>query len=173
MKLKFLTSLLWREDFSEGGVYPSTKIWLKHWLIQKILRFNGRVPWPVHPSTKINAPEKIVRGTRTPGLSRGCHIDGRNGIIFGNNVWIGPHVKIISMNHHPCDYNRYIEESAIVIGDNCWIGAGAIILPGVNLGAHTIVGAGSIVTKSFPGSDQVVAGNPASFVKNIDAYSGA
>ena len=161
---------LWPSYMKEGNEHSEIVV-IKHFFIQKILRINSNVNWPVHPSSNISTPEKIVRGSRTPGLSRGCHIDGRNGIIFGNNVWIGPHVKIISMNHHPCDYNEYIKESPISIGDNCWIGAGAIILPGVELGNHSIVGAGSIVTKSFPESDQVIAGNPAKIVKNISHYS--
>ena len=116
------------------------------------------------------APKLINRGSRTPGLARGCHIDGRNGIIFGDNVWVGPHVKIISMNHNICSYKKYIKERPIKIGINCWIGAGAIILPGIELGDHTIVGAGAVVTKSFPDSDQIIAGNPAFVVKKIGAY---
>ena len=47
---------------------------------QKILLQNRKVPWPVHCTSKVMAPSNIDRGTRYPGLSMGCHIDGRNGI---------------------------------------------------------------------------------------------
>jgi len=154
-----------------GPQEHSLLIVLRSFIIQKILRLNSHVPWPVHPTSKIIAPEKIERGTRTPGLSMGCHIDGRNRIIFGKNVWIGPHVCIISQNHDIANYRRYIKQSSIIISDNCWIGAGAIILPGVYLGNHTIVGAGAVVTKSFPDENCIVAGNPAMVIKKIGQYN--
>lgn len=137
---------------------------------QKILGFNRNVPWPVHWTSKIVAPNKITPGTRTPGLSKNCHIDGRNKIIFGRNVWIGPDVKIISMNHDVINYNHYVKTNSIKIGDNTWIGAGAIILPGVELGEHTVIAAGAVVTKSFKEGNQVIAGNPAKVIKKLSEY---
>jgi len=139
-------------------------------LTQKILGFNRRVPWPVHWTSTVYKAEKIIPGNRSPGFAKYCHIDGRNGIEFGENVWIGPYVKIISMNHDLYDYERYIDAPSIKIGDNCWIGAGAIILPGVIIGKHTVIAAGSVVTKSFLGGDSVLAGNPARVVKSLAEY---
>lgn len=139
---------------------------------QKILRINGHVPWPVHVSSTIKVPEKIVRGSRCPGLSARCHIDGRNGIIFGSNVWIGPNVAIISMNHNVDDYYRYEEAPPIRIGENCWIGAHAIVLPGVELGPHTVVAAGAVITRSFPEGNQLLAGVPATVVRKLAPYLG-
>lgn len=57
----------------------------------------------------------------------------------------------------------------IVIGDNCFLGAGTLILPGVTLGNNTIVAAGSIVTKSFEGN-VVIGGNPARIITDINKY---
>lgn len=142
---------------------------VKHVILQKVFRINGHVLWPVDSTSKVIAPEKIERGTRCPGLSKGCHIDGRNGIQFGRNVWIGPDVKIVSMNHDVNDYTQYLESSPIKIGDNCWIGAGAVILPGVELGNHVVVGAGAVVTKSFD-DNEVIAGNPARTIRKLEAY---
>jgi len=85
--------ILW-PIYMKSGNEHSAKIVLKHWFLQKILRINGTVPWPVHPTSRVIKPENIQRGTRTPGLSLSCHIDGRNGIILGRNVWIGPRVVI-------------------------------------------------------------------------------
>ncbi len=142
----------------------------KIFLYQKVLGFNRPVPWPVHWSTTVTSPEKIIPGTRSPGFAKMCHIDGRNGIVFGKNVRIGPQVKIISMNHDVNNYDRYITTSPIIIGDDCWIGSGATILPGVELGPHTVVAAGAVVTKSFLNVDQVLAGVPASIVKKLPKY---
>jgi acetyltransferase-like isoleucine patch superfamily enzyme len=143
---------------------------LKCFLIQKVFGFNRFVSWPVHWSSKIKAPKKIHRGNRCPGLSMGCYIDGRNGIVFGSNVWIGPRVSVISMNHDPSDYHSYIESGPVIIGENCWLGANAVILPEVELGEHTVVAAGAVVTKSFKEGNQVLAGVPARVVKKLDRY---
>jgi acetyltransferase-like isoleucine patch superfamily enzyme len=139
-------------------------------LRQKVLRINHHVPWPVHWTSKVAAPHRIERGNRCPGLSIGCHIDGRNGIIIGKNVWIGPRVSLISMNHDMSNYTRYIETDPIVIGDNCWLGASSVILPGVKLGNHIVVAAGAVVTKSFLQNDIVLAGVPARIIKELPPY---
>lgn len=58
----------------------------------------------------------------------------------------------------------------ITIGDNCFIGAGVIILPGVTIGNNVIVGAGSVVTKSVP-ENMIVGGNPARIINTVDKYT--
>ncbi|WP_348719460.1 acyltransferase [uncultured Alcanivorax sp.] len=143
---------------------------LRFFIVQKIIGLNRKVSWPVHWTSRVTEPTKIVRGTRCPGMSMGCHIDGRNGIVFGRNVWVGPRVSIISMNHDINDYEEYVQESPVIIGDNCWLGANSVILPGVEIGDHTVVAAGSVVTKSFPGSDQIIAGVPAKVIKRLAPY---
>jgi len=103
----------------------------------------------------------------------GCYLDGRNGIEIGKNVWIGPKVSLISRNHDVHNYHSYVEDSPpIVIGDNCWLGAGSIILPGVQLRDHVIVAAGTVVTKSFDEEDIILAGVPARIIKKLDTYQG-
>lgn len=150
----------------------SVRLLLKIFFFQKMIGFNRSVSWPVHWSSKIIAPENIEPGTRCPGLSMGCHIDGRNGIHFGKNVWIGPRVSIISMNHNAYDYHRHVEGKPVLIADNCWLASNVVVLPGVVLGPHTIVAAGAVVTHSFPDGDQVLAGVPARVVKKLDGYKG-
>ncbi len=145
----------------------SPKIRMKYFFFQKILRINGSVPWMVHFTSKIKSHQNIKNGNRNPGMSISCYIDGRNGIVFGENVWIGPGVKIISMNHNSKKLNEYIESKEIQIGDNCWLGAGSIILPEVSLANNIVVGAGAVVTKSFNQSNIVIAGNPAKIIKVI------
>ena len=142
----------------------------KLFIVQKIFRVNSNVNWQVHYSTSVLSPEKVRHGINFKSSSKNCHIDGRNGINFGNNIWLGPSVKIISQNHNLCDFSEYIENDPIFIGDNCWIGAGAVILPGVNIGNHTVVGASAVVTKSFPKGNQLIAGNPARLIKKLPRY---
>ncbi len=150
----------------------SPLILLKRGVVQRIFGVNRATAWPVHHSSVIHASSKINPGTRCPGLSPYCYLDGRNGIVFKKNVWVGPRVSIISRNHDLCDYSQYTSAKPIVIEDNCWIGANAIILPSVELGAHTIVAAGSVVTKSFPDGNILIAGNPARIIKEIGEYEG-
>jgi acetyltransferase-like isoleucine patch superfamily enzyme len=86
------------------------------------------------------------------------------GIHIGANTLVAGYVKILSHDHckrvgnnQPCLFET-------VIGKNCFIAVGAIILPGVNIGDEVIVGAGSVVTKNVP-SNSVVAGNPAIIIR--------
>jgi len=167
--LNVIMFILWPSYMRSGNAH-SPRLVLQCWARQKILRRNAKVPWPVHPSSLIRAPSRIDRGSRTPGLAVGCYIDGRNGIVLGDNVWIGPYVRIISMNHDVSNYDCYVTTDAIHIERNSWIGAGATILPSVRLGQHTVVGAGAVVTKSFPEGNQVLAGNPARVVKKLTPY---
>lgn len=152
--------------------FPATLL-MKHIIIQKIFRINSEANWPVHRTSKIVAAKNIKSGTRAPGLAIGCYLDGRNGIILEENVWIGPRVSIISKNHSENNYKEYIKDDPVIIKKNCWLATNCIILPSVILGEHTIVAAGALVTKSFPEGNQVLAGVPAKPIKKLDNYQGS
>ena len=138
----------------------------KYIFFQKILNINGarRVPWPVHFSSNVGGNIKTGYLT-TPGMMPGIYINGINGIEFGDNVYIASGVKIISANHDFNDYTKHIKTQPIIVGNNVWIGANAIILPRVQIANGCIVGAGAVVTKSFLEEDCVIAGNPAKVLK--------
>lgn len=91
----------------------------------------------------------------------------QGGITIGDDVMFGPAVKLVTSNH-PLDSNdrRAVISLPIVIEKNAWIGAGAIVLPGVTIGENSVVGAGSVVTKDVP-PNTVVVGNPARVIKTI------
>ena len=92
-------------------------------------------------------------------------------ITIGNDVQIGPHVQLLTPTH-PTDpverRDKWEAASPIVIGDNVWLGGGAIVLAGVTIGENSIIGAGAVVTKDIP-ANVVAVGNPAKVIKNLPA----
>ena len=94
------------------------------------------------------------------------------GIEIEDNVMIGSGVHIYCANHRfdnaetPLIDQGHYESKPVILKNGCWIGAKAIILPGVVVGKNSVVGAGSIVTKDIP-SGVVAVGNPAKVIKKI------
>jgi maltose O-acetyltransferase len=89
-------------------------------------------------------------------------------ITIGSNVFFGPNVQVYTATH-PLDAieRRTVEFSKpVTIGNDCWIGGGSIILPGVTIGSGVTIGAGSVVTKNVP-DNVLVAGNPAKIVRKL------
>ena len=90
-------------------------------------------------------------------------------IYVGDHTMIGPNV-IIATGGHPVlpslREQEYQFNIPVHVGRNCWIGAGAILLPGVSVGDNTVIGAGSVVTKDIP-ADVVAAGNPCRVMRPI------
>jgi maltose O-acetyltransferase len=93
-------------------------------------------------------------------------LDGAE-VRIGARVMLGPNVQIYTTTH-PLDASERATGkefcAAVSIGDDCWIGGGAIILPGVTIGAGAVIGAGSVVTKDVPAA-VVAAGNPCRIIK--------
>jgi maltose O-acetyltransferase len=89
---------------------------------------------------------------------------------IGNNVIMGPDVKIYTKNHKfesvdiPIQYQGHTEDKT-VIGNDVWLGANVIITPGVTIGNHVIVAAGAVVTKDVP-DYAIVGGVPAKILKS-------
>lgn len=91
-------------------------------------------------------------------------------ITIGDNCMFGPNVQLYTASHplNPGKRNSGLEfGKPITIGNNVWIGGGAVIVPGVILGDNVVVAAGAVVTKSVP-DDCVVGGNPAQIIKNVN-----
>lgn len=149
-----------------GTAAPIT---LGRWFIQKVLGVNRSAHWPMSAISKASHCSKITIGIGTaPGLSPGCYIQGKNGIVLGDYSLVGPNVVIVSASHSLTDYFEYEEHAPIQIGRYCWLAANCVILPGVVLGDHTVVAAGAVVHRSFPDGYCVLAGVPAKIVKKID-----
>ena len=95
-------------------------------------------------------------------------VDDTN-IYVGDDTLIGPNVTIATAAH-PIDpalrRQAYQYNKPVRIGSNCWIGAGAILLPGVTVGDNTVIGAGSVVTKDIP-AGVVAVGNPCRVLREV------
>lgn len=91
-------------------------------------------------------------------------------IFVGDNVMIGPNV-VIATAGHPIDPALRLQVAqfniSVHIGNNVWIGAGAIVLPGVHIGDNSVIGAGSVVTKDIP-ANVVAVGNPCRVLREIN-----
>lgn len=94
-------------------------------------------------------------------------------VCIGNHVNLAQGITITALNHNFEDASKRIDEQGIstkpvVIGDDVWIGANAVILPGVTIGSHCVVAAGAVVTKDVP-DNCVVGGVPAKVIKSLNA----
>jgi maltose O-acetyltransferase len=91
-------------------------------------------------------------------------------ITIGDYVSIGPRVQLLTAWHPVDDHEErkagWEAASAIAIGDNTWIGGGAIMCPGVTVGDNSVIGAGSVVTKAVP-AHVVAAGNPCRVIREV------
>jgi acetyltransferase-like isoleucine patch superfamily enzyme len=155
-------------EFFKRTLDTQTPISFKMWYDQMIGGNGNSVYWPIHRTSHVGNAENIYCGIETcPGFSPGNYIQGIGKVYIGDYTQIGPNVGIISANHDLYDNRKHLP-AHVKIGKYCWIGMGAIILPGVELGDFTIVGAGSVVTKSYLDGYAVIAGNPARVVKVLD-----
>ena len=136
---------------------------------RKILRINSDVKFPIHYTSRIISFKNLSLNYDSTticsfALSGGCYFQALNGIELGKNFLFAPGVKLISSNHDLADKSKVAKADPIIIGDNVWLGANVVILPSVKLGNNIVVGAGSVVTKSFP-DNVIIAGNPAKILK--------
>ncbi|MFD2574739.1 acyltransferase [Haoranjiania flava] len=88
---------------------------------------------------------------------------------IGNNVMLAQHIVVSALNHNYRNVDISPKEQGVdckrvIIADNVWIGANSVITPGVSIGKHAVIGAGSVVTKNVP-AYSVVVGNPATVIK--------
>jgi acetyltransferase-like isoleucine patch superfamily enzyme len=138
-------------------------------LFRRVLRQNAGVPWAVHHTSTIRTPQRLAVGQGTfPGDSPGVYINADNGVFVGDFANLGPRVGLLSANHDVVDNARQVAAASVRIGRFCWLGMGAVVLPGVELGDFTVVGAGAVVTRSFPAGYCVVAGNPARLLRALN-----
>ena len=115
-----------------------------------------------------NAVGDVIIGNHT---RIGLHNTIIGPVEIGNNVNLAQGITVTALNHNFSDSNKRIDEQGVstkpvTIEDDVWIGANAVVLPGVTIGNHCVVAAGAVVTKDVP-PHSLVAGVPAKVIKQI------
>lgn len=100
-------------------------------------------------------------------INYGVSLSAHQLVHIGNRCLIGPYTNILDNNYHDIlDRTRTPPSRPVVIGDDVWIGRGAIILPGVTIGDHAVIGAGAVVMEDIP-ARSIALGNPAKVIQKF------
>jgi acetyltransferase-like isoleucine patch superfamily enzyme len=165
LKKEILTGR-WFHKHSSGYLWAARTIWQRN-----ILHLAPRAPWPIALGCTVSNFENIEFDPDDLNnfQSNGTYFQNFNGKIFlGKGTHIAPNVGIITSNHDIHDLGKHTAGKDVHIGENCWIGMNSVILPGTLLGPHTIVAAGSVVSKAFPQGHIIIGGVPAKVLKAIE-----
>lgn len=120
--------------------------------------------------SRVMSPLTVVRGNRVK-IGRNVVVMNNSlfmaagGITIEDDVMVAANVQLISNNHDLYDH-QILTCKPVRLKRNCWIGAGATILPGITVGENAVVAAGAVVTKDVE-DNMVVGGNPAKIIKHI------
>lgn len=163
--------------------FPKGK-WFEHWYSigyswvlpdfwgRILLKRNKGVKWPCSPLSNIGKNIEFNVDDLNNFQGNNNYFQTWDAKIYiGVGSYIASGVGIITSNHDINDLGKRSKIQDVIIGEKCWIGMNSVILPGVKLGNHTIVGAGAVVTKSFPEGNCILAGNPARVIKVLDENS--
>lgn len=140
-------------------------------LLRRMLAEVGEECW-IEPPFHANWGGRHVHFGKGVYANYGLTLVDDTHIYVGDYTMFGPHVTVATAGHPILPELRekqYQYNMPVRIGRNCWIGAGAIILPGVTIGDDTVVGAGSVVTKDLP-SHVVAVGNPCRVLREINDH---
>lgn len=167
--MKLILSIFFDKQYLRGRHFDQNSLAGYQWGFsaiwqRNILRLAPSQSFPIGLNCKISNSENLIfhPDDLNNFQSPGCYMQNFSGNIFlGRGCYIGPNVGIITANHAPADLDLHLPSRDVVIGEKCWIGMNSVILPGVVLGSGVIVGAGSVVTKSFPEGNCTIAGSPA------------
>lgn len=139
---------------------------LRTYCCRRIFKFTGEEV-TILKGVKFGSGLNIEIGDYS-SLNRDCWI--ANDTVIGEDVMMGPEIVILSGNHNfgrtdiPMREQGAPSRERVTIGDDVWIGTRSIILPGVSIGSHSIIGSGSVVTKNVP-EWAIIAGNPAKLIR--------
>jgi len=123
----------------------------------------------IHPTASLRCGEHIYLGKNSHINQYCCIWASKNSkIVLGDNLLMGPGVKIFSSNHSsklgiPMNVQPHVEKD-IIIGNDVWLGANSVVVAGISIGNHAIVAAGSVVTKDVE-ERAIVGGIPAKLIK--------
>jgi len=149
--LKPLINKAYPQFKRQKGYATYAYIFKHYFILQKIVGFNRQIPWPVHFTSVVIDWKNIKKGICCdPGDSSGTYINASGGLIFGNNVNLGPNIVISTTNHDKYDDRKTGVKSGVSIGNNVWIGANCTITAGVTVGDNVTIGAGCVIRNNVP-----------------------
>jgi acetyltransferase-like isoleucine patch superfamily enzyme len=160
---RWLNNLYWRiyetRDYLAEivGHLPSHSFRL--WLYRSLLQVAIAPGTSIHRGCRFYRPSHVCIGAHTV-INRDVLLDGRTGLEIGNNVSISEGVAIFTLEHDPNSPTFDNRGAAVRIGDRVFVGARALILPGVTIGEGAVVAAGAVVTRDVP-PFAIVGGVPA------------
>jgi len=141
-----------------------------------VVRFGGELALPARLSVR-GTTARVELGAVEGGrlrigegsfINQGSSIVAHDEITIGDHARIGDFVAIYDTDHHPVQEGAAVRRAPVRIGSNVWLGRGAVILPGTDVGDHVVVGAGSVVSGHVPARTLVV-GSPARAVRTLVA----
>lgn len=121
-------------------------------------------PLPPELYTSVNG--RLVIGNNT-FINGGCCIHASKEVILGERCLLAEGVMIADYTFHEISPCTPAKLAPIVIGSNVWLGVRALVMPGVTIGDHSVIGAGAVVTRSIP-ERSVAAGSPARVIRTFD-----
>ncbi len=140
------------------------------WLRSRLTPCKKKSGIRIKEGVVIERPSRLVLGENVE-INRNCNINAGGGITIGNDTLIGPNVLIYSQNHHfrgtGLISSQGYDYKPVSIGNNVWIAANVVILPGVTIGDGAVVAAGSIVTTDVP-ARHLVFGERARNLRPLD-----
>ena len=152
------------------GLCAEGWVWVTHDAIARfLLHENTEATFPISHRCCVIYPQNITFDPDDLNnfQSYGIYYQAIGKITIGKGTFIAPNVGLITANHDLKDPSKHLPPKPITIGQKCWIGMNSMVLSGVTLGDGTIVGAGSVVTKSFVNGHCVIAGNPARKIRDL------
>lgn len=160
----FPKGVYFKKWYSQGWKWTCIDFWGRF-----ILKRNCGVKWTVSPMANVGKNIEFDVNDLNNFQGIGCYFQTWDACIhIGKGTYIAQNTGFITSNHNIYDLNKRDKIADIYIGDYCWIGMNSVVLPGVHLGNHTVVGAGSVVTHSFEDGYIAIAGNPARIIKKYE-----
>ena len=171
---------IWLDDAENMALQASAKTLVEKFnslppeAMEERMALNKEIFGSCGKNVWIVPPMKLAVG-KYISIGAGCYFNAGTTFIddwkieIGSNCLFGPNVTLCTTGH-PISPNHRMDgmySFPIKIGNTCWIGANVIVLPGITIGDHSVIGAGSVVTKDIP-ANVVAAGNPCRVLRQID-----
>ena len=171
---RFVLSIFYKKKFLKGKHFDESRfgfVWAWRGIFHSFKMRRRGIRFPISKLTRLSNGRNLEFDVSSLNVFQqpGCFFQNYEAkITIGKDVHIAANVGVITQNHNPENPNEHLPAKEVIIGDNCWIGMNAVILPGVKLGPYTTVGAGSVVTHSFEEGHCVIAGNPAKLIRKFE-----